>query len=176
NGVVGDHLSDSGNPFAIAMQLRHGGVPLELAPEALRGALPHACRKVVVLVHGLCMTDRHWMRRGHDHGAALARDLGYTPVHALYNSGLHISNNGRALAAQLAQLVAAWPVPLDELVLIGHSMGGLVARSACHAGDEAGHTWRGRLRALITIGSPHHGAPLERGGHGLDRALEISPY
>jgi pimeloyl-ACP methyl ester carboxylesterase len=176
NGVIGDRLSDSDNPLAIAMQLRHGGAPLELAPEALRGALPHAGGKVVVLVHGLCMTDRHWMRRGHDHGAALARDLGYTPVHALYNSGLHISNNGRALAAQLAQLVAAWPVPLDELVLIGHSMGGLVARSACHAGDEAGHAWRGRLRALITIGSPHHGAPLERGGHGLDRALEISPY
>ncbi|HEX3761290.1 MAG TPA: hypothetical protein VHW23_21490 [Kofleriaceae bacterium] len=176
NGVVGDHLSESGNPLALAMQLRHGGVALELAPEALRGALPHAGRKLVVLVHGLCMTDRRWLRRGHDHGAALARDLGYTPVYALYNSGLHISINGRALAAQLAQLVAAWPIPLDELVLIGHSMGGLVARSACHAGDAAGHAWRGRQRALITIGSPHHGAPLERGGHWVDRALEISPY
>lgn len=176
NGVIGDHLSDSRNPLAIAMQLRHGGVPLELAPEALRGALPHASRKLVVLVHGLCMTDRQWTRRGHDHGAALARDLGYTPVYALYNSGLHISINGRALAAQLAQLVATWPVPLDEMVIIGHSMGGLVARSACHAADEAGHAWRTRLRALIAVGSPHHGAPLERGGHRIDRALRISPY
>src|SRR5215510_6373890 len=87
NGVLGDHLSDSGNPLALAMQLRHGGVPLELAPETLRDALPHASRKLVVLVHGLCMTDRQWTRRGHDHGAALARDLGYTPVYALYNSG-----------------------------------------------------------------------------------------
>jgi hypothetical protein len=176
NGVVGDHLVDSGNPLAIAMQLRHGGVALELAPEALRAALPHTSRKLVVLIHGLCLTDRLWTRHGHDHGAALARDLGYTPVYALYNSGLHISTNGRALAAQIAQLVAAWPVPVDELVLIGHSMGGLVARSACHAADAAGHAWRARLRALIALGAPHHGAPLERGGHGLDRALGISPY
>ena len=176
NGVIGDHLSETGNPLAIAMQLRHAGEPLEPAPAALRRALPRAGRKLLVLVHGLCMTDRQWTRRGHDHGAALATDLGYTPVYALYNTGLHISTNGRALAAQLEQLVAAWPVPLDEITVIGHSMGGLVARSACHAADEAGHAWRPRLRALIAIGSPHHGAPLERRGHGLDRALGLSPY
>lgn len=176
NGIIGDHLRDSGNPLAIEMQLRHAGDPLELAPGALRRALPGAGRRLVVLVHGLCMTDRQWLRSGHDHGAALARDLGYTPVYALYNTGLHISSNGRALAAQLEQLVAAWPVPLDELVIIGHSMGGLVARGACHAGDEAGHAWRRRLRALIGIAAPHHGAPLERRGHGIDRALGISPY
>jgi hypothetical protein len=176
NGVLGDHLSESHNSLALAMQLRHAGEPLELTPAALRGALPDASRTLLVLVHGLCMTDRRWARHGHDHGAALARDLGYTPVYALYNTGLHISTNGRALAAELERLVAAWPVPLDEIVLLGHSMGGLVARSACHAGDEAGHAWRPRLRALIALGSPHHGAPLERAGHGVDRALGLSPY
>ena len=176
NGVIGDHLCESRNPLAIAMQLRHRGEPLALTPDAVRRALPHAGRKLLVLIHGLCMTDRQWTRRGHDHGAALARDLGYTPVHALYNTDLHISSNGHALAAELEQLVAAWPVPLDEIVLIGHSMGGLVARSACHAGDAAGHAWRSQLRALIALGSPHHGAPLERGGHGLDRVLGISRY
>jgi hypothetical protein len=176
NGVIGDHLRESGNPLAIAMQLRHGGAPLPLAPGALARAMPHASRKLLVLTHGLCMTDRQWTRRGHDHGAALARDLGYTPIYALYNTGLHVSINGRALAAQLELLAAAWPVPLDEIAIIGHSMGGLVARSACHAGEAAGHAWRSRLRALIALGSPHHGAPLERGGHGIDRVLGISPY
>lgn len=176
NGVIGDHLYESGNPLAIAMQLRHRGEPLELSPDALRRTLPHARRKLLVLVHGLCMTDRQWTRHDHDHGAALAGELGYTPVHALYNTGLHISSNGHALAAELERLVAAWPAPLDEIVLIGHSMGGLVARSACHAGEAAGHTWRPQLRALIALGSPHHGAPLERSGHGIDRALGISPY
>jgi PGAP1-like protein len=176
NGVIGDHLARTRNPLAITIQLRHGGAPLPLAPGTLGRAVPHAGRKLLVLIHGLCMTDRQWTRRGHDHGAALARDLGYTPIYALYNTGLHISINGRALAAQLEQLAAAWPVPLDEIAIIGHSMGGLVARSACHAGDAAGHAWRAQLRALIALGSPHHGAPLERGGHGIDRVLGISPY
>jgi len=176
NGVLGDHLVQTRNPLAIELQLRHGGTPLPLAPSALVRALPDATGKLLVLVHGLCMTDRQWTRRGHDHGAALARDLGYTPIYTLYNTGRHISTNGHALAAQLEALAAAWPVPLDEIVVIGHSMGGLVARSACHAGDAAGHAWRRRLRALITLGAPHHGAPLERGGHGVDRVLGISRY
>lgn len=176
NGVIGDHLSESRNPLALSMQLRHRGEPLADTSHALRRALPHATGKLLVLIHGLCMTDHQWTRRGHDHGDALARDLGYTPVCAFYNTGLHISINGKALAAQLEQLFAAWPVPVDEIVLIGHSMGGLVARSACHAGDDAGHLWRPRLRSLVTLGSPHHGAPLERGGHELDRALGMSRY
>jgi pimeloyl-ACP methyl ester carboxylesterase len=97
-------------------------------------------------------------------------------VYVHYNSGLHISTNGHQLAALLEQLVAAWPVALDEIVLVGHSMGGLVARSACHAGDAAGHAWRPQLRALICLGSPHHGAPLERGGAWADLVLGLSRY
>jgi hypothetical protein len=176
NGVLGDHLAEQHNPLAIAMALRHGGEPLELTPGALRRALPGAGGKLAVLVHGLCMTDQQWTRRGHDHGAALARDLGYTPVYLHYNSGLHTSTNGRAFAALLEQLVAAWPVALDELVIIGHSMGGLVARSAVHAADQAGHAWRSRLRTLITLGTPHHGAPLERHGSWVDLLFGTSRY
>jgi pimeloyl-ACP methyl ester carboxylesterase len=174
--VLGDYLSERENPLAIAMRLRHGGEPLELTAEAVRSAIPGAGRKLVVLIHGLCMTDLQWTRVGHDHGAALARDLGYTPVYVHYNTGLHVSSNGRQLAAQLDELVRAWPTPLDELVVIGHSMGGLVARSAIHAGEQAGHAWRSRLRALITLGTPHHGAALERTGHWIDRLFEISRY
>jgi pimeloyl-ACP methyl ester carboxylesterase len=159
NGVLGDYLHETGNPLAIEMRLRHEGAP---------GG------KLLVLVHGSSMTDRHWLQGGHDHGAALARDLGYTPIYLQYNSGLHISSNGRAFADQLERLVAAWPVAIDDLVVIGHSMGGLVARSACHAGAD--HAWRARLRALITLGSPHHGAPLERAGNWIDVLLGISRY
>ena len=176
NGVLGDYLQATNNPLAIEMRLQHDGEPLELAPAALTAALPHATPRIVVLVHGACMTDAQWVRGGHDHGAALARDLGYTPLYLRYNSGLHISTNGHALAALLEQLVAGWPVAVEELVLLGHSMGGLVARSACHVGDVAGRRWRSRLRALITLGTPHHGAPLERGGNLIDRLLVVSPY
>jgi pimeloyl-ACP methyl ester carboxylesterase len=176
NGVLGDYLHDTSNPLAIEMQLRHAGMPLEVAHDALRAALPAATGKVVVLIHGLCMTDGGFMRAGHDHGAALARDLGYTPIHVRYNSGRHVSTNGRALAAMLEQLVTSWPVAIDEVVLLGHSMGGLVARSACHVAVEHEHAWPTRLRALITLGTPHHGAPLERGGNWIDRLLELTPY
>jgi pimeloyl-ACP methyl ester carboxylesterase len=93
-----------------------------------------------------------------------------------YNTGLHISSNGRAFAALLERLVSAWPVPVDELSLLTHSMGGLVARSACHYGEAAGHLWRGQLRKLICLGTPHHGAPLERGGSWVDLLLGVSRY
>ncbi len=175
NGVLGDYLSATGNPLAIRMQLRQGGHPLELARQA-PAAAPRAGGKLLLLVHGSCMNDRQWLRLGHDHGAALARDLGYTPVYLYYNSGLHISTNGHAFAALLEQLVAAWPAPLDELVLLGHSMGGLVARSACHSGEVAGHLWRRKLCKLICLGSPHHGAALERGGNWVDVLLGASRY
>jgi pimeloyl-ACP methyl ester carboxylesterase len=176
NGVVGDYLSETGNALAIEMRVCHGGTPLEIERRALHAALPDAGRKVLMLVHGCGMNDLEWNRAGHDHGASLAHDLGLTPVYLRYNSGLHISTNGRAFAEILEQLVAAWPVPIEELVIVGHSMGGLVARSACSVGEGAGHAWRAKLTKLVCIGSPHHGAPLERGGNWIDRLLGISHY
>jgi hypothetical protein len=174
NGVVGDHLLETGNPLAIEMGLRHRGQPVELERRALRRTFPRAGGKLLVLVHGSCADDGQWARRGHDHGAALERDLGFAPLYLRYNSGLHVSTNGRALATLLEQLVAAWPGPLDELAVLAHSMGGLVARSACHWGEAAGHRWRGRLGRLVCLGSPHHGAPLERGGQWVDLLLGVS--
>jgi len=176
NGVLGDYLAASNNPLAITMRLRWRGVALPDHREALAAAIPQAGGKLVVLLHGLCMNDRLWKRRGHDHGAALARDLAYTPVYLHYNSGLHVSVNGRAFADLLEALVKIWPVPLTELVLVGHSMGGLVARSACHYGALAGHDWRRRLDKLVFIGTPHHGAPLERGGNWVDVLLGATRY
>ncbi len=176
NGVLGDYLAEHGNPLAIEMRLRHGGRPLELERQALRRALPDASRRVLVLVHGSCVSDRRWARGGHDHGAALARDLGFTPVYLHYNTGLHISENGRAFAALLEELVAGWPTPIDELVCVAHSMGGLVARSACHFGEAASHSWRRKLGTLVFLGTPHHGAPLERGGHWVDLLLGLNRY
>ena len=176
NGVLGDYLTASGNPLAIRMRLRRRGVALPTERAALAAAIPQAGGKLVVLLHGLCMNDLQWKRKGHDHGASLARDLGYTPVYLYYNSGLHISANGREFAEQLDSLVECWPVPLTELAIVGHSMGGLVARSACHYAALARHDWLKRLDKLVFIGTPHHGAPLERGGNWVDVLLGASPY
>jgi pimeloyl-ACP methyl ester carboxylesterase len=176
NGLWGDHLEATGNPLAIATALRIDGKPLDLSGATLTGQLRKPTRRLLVLAHGLCMSDLQWKRRGHDHGRALARDLGFTPVYLHYNSGRHVSQNGRDFAERLEQLVAQWPVPVDELVIVGHSMGGLVARSACHHAQQARQPWLRSLTRLVFLGTPHHGAPLERGGRRLDLALGISPY
>jgi hypothetical protein len=161
NGVLGDHLATTENPLAISMQLRQEG---------------EARSRLLLLIHGLCMNDRQWTRNGHDHGEALARDLGVTPIYLLYNTGRHVSENGRELAGLLEALLAGWPEPAPELVILAHSMGGLVARSAFQCGVEAGHAWPARLSQLVFLGTPHHGAPLERGGSWVDLLLGVSPY
>ena len=130
NGLVGDYLVASDNPLAIPMRLRQHGEPLGLDRQALREKFGQSGGKLLVLVHGLCMNDLQWKREGHDHGAAAARDLGYTPIYLHYNSGRHISKNGGEFAGILERLVQNWPVPITELVIVGHSMGGLVARRA----------------------------------------------
>ncbi len=176
NGVMGDRLARDNNPLCTRMGFYQHGLPLDVAALATSGA---ATGKLLVLVHGLCMNDLQWLRDGHDHGAHLAQALGYTPVYLRYNTGLHTSANGAELSAQLESLVAAWPVPVSEVAVLAHSMGGLVARSACERAGATGappSRWLALLRHLVFLGTPHHGAPLERAGHWVDALLGSTPY
>lgn len=176
NGVVGDHLAATSNPLATSMALRYQDRFLDPTAPSPAGTLSKPGARILILVHGLCCNDRHWTREEHDHGAALARDLGYTPLYLRYNSGSHISTNGKALAELLEGLLDRWPEPVASLAILTHSMGGLVARSACHYAEVEGHSWPGSLSHLIFLGTPHHGSPLERGGHLFDRVLGASPF
>lgn len=175
NGVIGDYLDETDNPLAIPLELRHNGVPLDLmATEPL--PLSDASKKLLILVHGLCMNDRQWLRNGYDHGVSLANELEFTPIYVRYNSGLHTSSNGALLAAALEQLVSRWPSDIDEIAIVAHSMGGLVTRAAMIEGTRANHLWRERATKAIFLGTPHQGAPLERGGHWIDLILAATPY
>ncbi len=177
NGVLGDHLAATHNPLALPMVLRSPqGAALTLQTPALTAALPQAGPRLLVLLHGLCMNHQQWLREGHDHGAALAQAAGYTPIYLHYNTGLPIFENGAAFALQMQALLQAWPQPLQRVALLGHSMGGLVARSALHQGAQAGQAWVGRVDDAVFLGSPHHGAPLERAGRWLDLLLGAAPY
>ena len=176
NGVLGDHLAATGNPLAIPMTLRLDGQALTLRAEALAQALPQARPRVLLLLHGLCMHPGQWRRNGQDYGAALAAEAGCTLLHLHYNSGRHVSTNGLELADRLQALQQAWPVPLEEIVILAHSMGGLLARSAIRQAQARGDRWPSLVRKIFFLGTPHHGAPLERGGHWIDRLLGASPY
>jgi len=179
NGLYGDHLVQTSNPLAIEMGFRFAGLPLDPGqPDSVLETVGETLQtgKIMLYVHGLCLSDDHWSRDGHNHGRKLATDLGYTPLYLRYNTGLPVAVNGRELAGLLEQLVKNWPHPVSEIAIVGHSMGGLVARSACHEGRLADLDWLRCLNRLVSIGTPHHGAPLERGGNWLDYALDLSPY
>jgi len=177
NGVMGDSLMASNSPFAMTMSFRHQGEalnPLALPPNFA------ATGKVLLLIHGLCMSDLAWHapHQGQvvDHGEALASSLGCTPVYLRYNSGLHTSQNGHELSAQLEQLLLHWPTPVDELTVVAHSMGGLLIRSAFHYARKDGLRWPAHLKSIVFLGTPHHGAPMERAGNWVDTVLGSTPF
>jgi pimeloyl-ACP methyl ester carboxylesterase len=166
NGAIGDTLHLQGSALAVPMTLRRRGTIVD--PEAV------GADRLAVFVHGLGETDAAW-RLGADarrpgYGAWLQRDFGYTPLELRYNTGRHISDNGRDLAHLLEGIR-----PVEEIVLVGHSMGGLVARSACHYGRLEGHRWTAAVRHVFCLGSPHLGAPLEKGANLLGWALRLIP-
>jgi len=172
NGAFGDALADRGSPLAIPMTLRSDTQVLTLERDALARALPAATSRIALLVHGLMSTESVWGFPGDPattYGSGLARDHGVTPVWLRYNTGRHISTNGRELAGLLHRLAAAWPVPAREITLIGHSMGGLVIRSACHYASATRtrrglgffrRSWTSKVRRVVLIGVPNTGAPL----------------
>lgn len=177
NGAVGDHLEDTRNPLALRLAFCRKGHALSLDAYTLARELPCANGTLYVLVHGLGLNDSQWQDRdGEDFGSRLERDLGGSAVRLRYNSGRRISGNGRDFARELQRLVDAHPRRIERIVLIGHSMGGLVCRSACSHAARAGLPWREQLVAAICLGSPHLGAPLERIGGRLSAALEAMPY
>ena len=175
NGVLGDYLVKKENPLAIPMQLRRDAKPVLMGDPTFFESIQQSDKKIVLMVHGSCMNDLQWNRQGHNHGTALENDFGLFPVYLHYNTGLHISENGREFANLLETFVKNLPCSI-ELIIIAHSMGGLVSRSACHYGKLAQHKWLKHLKKLVFLGTPHHGALLEKGGNWVDILLEANPY
>jgi pimeloyl-ACP methyl ester carboxylesterase len=170
NATLGDELADQGSPLAIPMAVRCVRADVVPRRASLEVAFPEATSKVAVFLHGLGENEESWRlhadRHGLDteatYGSRLAEDFGYTSVYLRYNTGLHISENGQQLASLLDDVVAAWPTPVTELILVGHSMGGLVSRSACHYARQGNHSWISKLRHVFYLGTPHLGAGLEQ--------------
>jgi len=159
NGLVGDTLEAEQNELARPMTMHVSG--------------PRTPR-VAVFLHGLMETEFSWGRPP-NYGSRLAEDAGWTPIYVRYNTGLRISQNGRALAQLLERTVADWPVDVEEIALIGHSMGGLVCRSAAYRASEDRMSWVKNVKHVISLGTPHRGAPLEEIVHVGSAALNALP-
>ncbi len=179
NGAVGDYLVRRGNGLAIEMGIFQGGEAIPLERAALERAYPAASERLVVLVHGLMCNEAVWtMPDGTDYGSRMSADLGMSSVYVRYNTGRAIPDSGVALASLLDALVAAWPVPVRELLAIGYSMGGLVVRAATHVAGLGGASFLPLVKRAFYVGTPHQGAPLERAGRVATRVLRAidDPY
>ena len=186
NAAMGDKLAASGSPLAVQMGLFADGVPLAISKSALADLPARVC----VFVHGLACDEQSWNLRSDAWGASpwattltlgapirygvlLKSELGMGSIYLRYNTGLAIENNAQQLAALLTQVARAAP-QVREWALIGHSMGGLIARAALALARSERQAWAAHAPMLICLGSPHQGAPLEKIGHLTSAALGLS--
>ncbi len=183
NGLIGDRLVRERPHLAIPMAVRAEGRDVPPAAGDLAAAFPDATDRVVVFLHGLCENESHWNRGRDQHGTTYGEALaaeGWTPVFLRANTGLGLRENGAALSALMQHLVEEWPVAVDRIALVGHSMGGLVMRAAGAVASEVEQPWTALVTDVVTLGTPHLGAPIARGiGHGsrgLARLPETSAF
>lgn len=168
NGVLGDHMLQSQNPLALPMVMydRYG--------QLQRGELSG---RVVILIHGLCMNHLSWAP-GESSGLGehiLYHQQQANVLYLNYNTGRRISSNGRSFSNLLEKLISNNP-RITEIDLIGHSMGGLVSRSALFYGKQSTCKWIDYVENLVCIGSPHQGAVLERLGFMLQEKVGQIPF
>ncbi len=187
NGMFGDYLLRRGNGLAIGMAFYVDNQPLQLSSQAISHAYSQAGNKICVFVHGLACSENIWTwREEQDHagkktdvdvsyGSLLQAELGYTPFYLRYNSGLSIAKNGSDLSSLLTALLANYPSAVDEIVLIGHSMGGLVLRAACNQTSVPSASWLEKVTRVFYLGTPHTGADLEKLVHATARTLHAVP-
>lgn len=171
NGVCGDKLARWQSPLALPMSLRNS-TGEAMAWGDLAGHQGNA--KIALYLHGLCMSEREWQTPTKHNSDELMVRKGWQIGHLRYNSGRAIWQNGEDLANWLEAANAAYPA--REIVLIGHSMGGLLMRSAFIHAQSQGHTWLSRVSKAVYLATPHLGAPMERLGNRANTLLGHSPY
>ncbi|GAA4695817.1 permease [Nocardioides conyzicola] len=183
NGLIGDRLVRERPRMAFGTTVRAQGRDVPLDADGLAAAYPRATGRLVVFLHGLCENESYWERWRERTGTTYAEMLaeeGWTPVYLRANTGLGLRENGAALSSLMQRLVEAWPVPVDRVALVGHSMGGLILRAAGAVASEVEEPWTDRVSDIVTLGTPHLGAPIARGiGHGsrgLSRLPETAAF
>jgi pimeloyl-ACP methyl ester carboxylesterase len=169
HGLIGDRIAEERPHLAIEMAVRHRGRDVALSPERLAEAFPDASGTLLIFMHGMSETEDYWRRdadlHGGTYGDRLAAEHGWTPVYLRANTGLSIAENGVILSSLLARIVETWPTPVERIALVGHSMGGLILRTACDVRSNPAATgphWTSLVTDIVTLGAPHLGSPVAR--------------
>ena len=165
NGAIGDKLENS--LLEISMGFYYQNKKLSLNTDSLKkyqlkqdAALSN---KICILIHGLTHNETAWdFPDKATYGAFLERDFQFSPFYLRYNTGSHISDNGKKLAYLLETLYQNYPIPIQEICIIAHSMGGLITHSACHYAQEMNYTWTEKLKNIFLLATPHSGSFLEK--------------
>src|SRR5271166_6853830 len=182
NGLFGDELAERDRPLAGTMAIRRRGNVVAPTADCLAAAFPSASSRVVVSMHGWCLTEGSWSRhprtRRETTAAAMANGCATTLDSARFSCATTPACTCRSTAGRSRNYCSDCTLTgrfLFELVLVGHSMGGLVARSACHYGAEQQHRWAEAVSHVVCLGSPHLGADLEKGVSVASWALARFP-
>ena len=151
---------------------------IELTAEGLkncfRGKQP--TKKICILIHGLTNNETIWsFSNQSDYGTFLQEDLEYTPFYLRYNTGLHISDNGKAFAITMEQLHENYPIEIEQITIIAHSMGGLITHSACFYSQSFQLIWIRKLKNIFLLATPHFGSFLEKFANVTTNILEKVP-
>ncbi|MFT6264264.1 MAG: pimeloyl-ACP methyl ester carboxylesterase [Oleiphilaceae bacterium] len=190
NSMIGEYLEKEKNPLAIQMGFYHRSKKLSLDTPLTQQLNAPLSNKVVILVHGLTQLETVWdfPKSGssneliinhyigaffdtpkdsgkEDYGSKLQEEFGYTPFYLRYNTGLSLEKNGRNFAAQLSKLFRSYPIAINELMLIGFSMGGTLLRHAQYSAQNNQFQWLSILSKCIYLGSPNESSPLDRMGY-----------
>lgn len=177
NGALGNHFESWKLPLSREMGFYQEGSFVDIQELAARISVGKQKKKLCILIHGLVSDETMWKfpKSSDDYGKLLHSDFGIIPAYIRYNSGRHISDNGQDLNHLLSALYSICGKQIQEIQLITHSMGGLVARSACYYGQKTKSKWISSVSKIVFIGSPHHGAPLEKFGNYVTSILGIIP-
>ena len=176
NGLVGDHLHSSRNPLSIQFGFYIDGQPVVLDADGAERLLPGHDRRLVVFVHGIMTTESYWQPiHGDSFAKRLTHDFGVQCAYVRYNTGRPVAENGAALAKVLSELMVLSQRPIEELVLVGYSMGGLLVRHALEVAAAANLPWLKIVQKILYLGTPHGGTHYERAGRTFNLFLDNIP-
>lgn len=181
NGLMGDEFEANNDPLAIKMSFRDNNQ--EVAIEELSSLYDFSENggEINILIHGLMGDEYMWKKEKpsakNKLGDWLKNNVGANVLYLRYNTGLHISENGRELSNLLEELIELYGTEIKQINFIGHSMGGLLIRSAGYYADIQRQGWIRKLKAVFLIGVPNDGSYLAQIAffvHHVFRKIDIS--